>query len=330
MKLRIETFITLSAMTVILLAGCVQKTKQPTHIDTSPEVTQTPKTPDDYLGDPYLYIANIEYETIIRRHDVKDSRPILPRKIQNKLAALYLQWEEGSLTEEEHKRMRHDIISEELGYLDTAKYIILEKWYPESAAAEYAQKALEQKPNDYNTIYVWTETRTDPAEKVEGLRKLLAQNPNSPEILFHLGVRLLNWETKTHKDYEELIGYLKRSAALAPDLYRGGAYRKLGKIYLDLKDKETALAYYKRAQEIYDLEITREYIELIEKGELPFSFFGLLGCGNTQEKTAPQEIQAPIDTQTEVSQPSTVSKDAEQAPESSANAKIYYRKGDIS
>ncbi len=33
-----------------------------------------------------------------------------------------------------------------------------EKWYPESAAAEYAQKALEQKPNDYNTIYVWTET----------------------------------------------------------------------------------------------------------------------------------------------------------------------------
>ena len=42
MKLRIETFITLSAMTVILLAGCVQKTKQPTHIDTSPEVTQTP------------------------------------------------------------------------------------------------------------------------------------------------------------------------------------------------------------------------------------------------------------------------------------------------
>ena len=64
-------------------------------------------------------------------------------------------------------------------------------------------------------------------------------------------------------------------------------------------------------------------IELIEKGELPFSFFGLLGCGNTQEKTAPQEIQAPIDTQTEVSQPSTVSKDAEKAPKSSADAKIY-------
>jgi hypothetical protein len=68
---------------------------------------------------------------------------------------------------------------------------------------------------------------------------------------------------------------------------RGEAYRVLGNIYLDQSDSNTALAFYKRAQEIYHWEVTQENTERIEKGELqyPVEPSDLPQSEDTQETT---------------------------------------------
>ena len=235
-----------------------------------------PKTPDDYKGNPYLYIPNIEYETHIRSHLGEISAPLLSPHIQQKLDEMYIWAEddkmmtkEGPTTKEEYTRMRLDIIAEGFSDLDMAKYLILVGYPDDKYVKEYAQKALNANPNDYQTLYVWTQAQTEQAKRVIGYRKLFEQNPNSSEILFFLGTHLA-WEGKTRGEAEKAIDYLKRSAALDPKYLRGEAYRVLGGIYLGQSDSDTALAFYKRAQEIYHWEVTQENIERIEKGELQY------------------------------------------------------------
>ena len=57
-------------------------------------------------------------------------------------------------------------------------YLLLTKRYPIKYQREYAQKALDQKPNDYHTLYVWTLAQTDPTNREQGYSKLLKLNPN--------------------------------------------------------------------------------------------------------------------------------------------------------
>jgi tetratricopeptide (TPR) repeat protein len=178
---------------------------------------------------------------------------------------------EGPITEKVFERMRLDIIAEGFSDLEMAQFIILKGLSKTSIkyAAEYAQKALDANPDDYQTLYVWAQTQTDNAIRIEGYRKLLEQNPNDAKVLFLLGSLSIDWEQKTKGAFEKSIGYLKRSAALDPDYACGQAYRFLGSIHVHLGDVEKGLAFYRLAQEIYDWEPTRETIARIEKGERP-------------------------------------------------------------
>ncbi len=237
-----------------------------------------PQTPADYKGDPYFYIPSIEYEILTTSAGEDVSYPLLSPQKQQKLKEMRVWSEnggwmtpEGPITEEAFQRMCLDIIADGFSDLEMAQFIILEGLSETSRkyAAEYAQNALDANPNDYQTLYVWTQTQTDNAKRIQGNRKLLKQNPNHAKVLFQLGSLLIDWEQKTKGAFEESIGYLKRSAALDPDYARGQAYRFLGNIHVHLGDVEKGLAFYRLAQEIYDWEPTREAIVRIEKGDRP-------------------------------------------------------------
>ena len=306
MKLWIETLTLFLTFIVILLAGCSGcsvKNAQKNGVETPIAVKDTLtkelllgdageipiptsqqqkilplQTPADYRGDPYFYIQDIEYEKIIKGGEGYGSYPILPPHIEQKLKEIRIWSEnngwmtpEGPITDDEFQRMRLGIISEGFTDLEMAKYFILIGLSTANTkyAQEYAQKALDANPDDYQTLYVWTQTQTEDSKRIQGTRKLLEQNPNDAKMLFQLGSLLIDWEQKTKGAFEESIGYLKRSAALDPDYFRGQAYRFLGGIHVHLGDVEEGLAFYKLAQEVYDWEPTREAIERIEKGDRP-------------------------------------------------------------
>lgn len=308
MKYRIETLTILLLITVYLLTGCnksKEQTAQPAPVDTPRTIIKTPtndktkdpllgdagkvpvppslpkiaepEIPDYYKGDPYFYIPSIEYEIHTSTADGDVSYPLLSLQIQQKLdnlgvwsASGQIMTEAGPITQEQRTRMEYDIIAEGFSDLEMAQFIILTGLSDTSVkyAAEYAQKALDENPNDYETLYVWTRVQMDPAKSEQGYRRLVDMNPNSAYLLLMLGRNLVSWENP-QTDTKEGITYLKRSAALAPDLKNGLALRVLGDAHLKLKDDDTAIAFYKRAQTIYESADTQNMIELIEKGVLP-------------------------------------------------------------
>ena len=302
MKLRIENLTHLFLFVVFLLAGCSgcgQKTAEhsPMSVNKTPTAGKDPllgdvgavpvppslpkiiepQTPDDYEGDPYLYIPTIEYEQITTSHSESVSYPLLPPRIQQKLDNLRI-WSEdgqimtesGPITEEQRERMRYNIIADDLSDLEMAQFIMLQGLSDNSVryAAEYAQKALDQNPDDYHTLYVWAAVQMNPVQRENGYRRLLEMNPNSAHVLVMLGRTLTSWHNP-QSDIDEGITYLKRSAALSPFLYDALAFRSLGRAYLKLKANDTAIAFYDRAQTIHYSTDTQEIIRLIERGELP-------------------------------------------------------------
>ncbi len=242
-----------------------------------------PRTPDSYQGDPYFYSHNIIYDEWLSTngHDGQYSLPILPNHIQQQIHDINVWTDEdgqlrtkaGPITKEEHIRLELDIIDRVFTTdLDMAKYLFVVDLYDRKYVQEYVQKALDKNPNDYNTLYVWTEAQTDPDKIVEGCRKLLAQNPNSAHVLWRIGVTLV-YDGKHQNEIEEGIGHLKRSAAITPVLYKGAAFIYLGEAYLKLKDTLKALEAYKRAKNIYHTSSRQHIIDSIEnrieKGEQP-------------------------------------------------------------
>lgn len=277
MKLLIETRTYLLALAAILLTcclGCAQKTP---HQTTIPII---PKTPDNYKGDVYYYIPSIKYQMRLTSNGIAYSYPLLPEQIQQKLKDMpdwsengEIMADDGLITEEEFYRRKLNILAEAFSDLDMAKYLIAHgyeefRWYDEIYAAEYAQKALDKEPDDYQTLYVWTSIHTAlDAEKTEyGFRRLVELNPYPAEELYNLGLHLVV-AGENRADYEEAIGFLNRSIALAPNGFVGGAYRAMGQAYAKLGDREKALTFYKRSQKIYYGERTQKVIESLEKEE---------------------------------------------------------------
>ena len=270
MKLQIETHTYLLAWTAILLTcclGCAQKTTQRTMPTSQPKII-VPKTPDSYKGDPYFYIPTIEYQMRLTTDGIAYSYPLLPQQTQQKLKDIQ---EPIAEEVEEVYRRKLNILAEVLSDLDMAKYLMyhgheLFRWYDEEYAIEYAQKALDKEPDDYQTLYVWTRIQEDPEKTEYGCRRLVELNPNSAEDLFHLGLHLV-LQAENRADYEEAISFLKKSIALAPTDFDGEPYYLMGEAYAKLGDTEKALAFYKRAQQIYYSEKTQKAIESLEKEE---------------------------------------------------------------
>jgi len=225
--------------------------------------------PAAYHGDPHFWIPGIAYEELITAHGEYTSEPIIPQEKRERLmdvSNLPYREETKHLTLDQRNQLRVEILVEGFSALDAAKFLISTGY--EKYARDYADAALASNPDDFTTLYVWTYLQPEDANRIQGYRRLVEMNPNSARALLNLG-GLLIYAAHPLGNVAEAIRYLERAAALDPNLYQGAAYSELGSAYLKLGDGELALKYYKRAQQIYDSGLRRDFIELIEKGEIP-------------------------------------------------------------
>ncbi len=155
--------------------------------------------------------------------------PEISEEKRRRISALYdgNSWDiDPSWAKEGPPREEVDILVEGLNNLSAAKYLKALGGYADYAR-EYADKALADNPNDFESLFIWTQLRSsnELVEKELGYRSLLEMDPNSIPALVGLGSII-------KKDApEEAIGLLEKANRLDPSegLYElGWAYQRIG------------------------------------------------------------------------------------------------------
>ena len=155
--------------------------------------------------------------------------PEISEEKRKRISALYdgNSWDKDpSWAKEGPPREEVDILVEGLNNLSAAKYLKALGGYGDYAR-EYADKALADNPNDFETLFIWTQLRSsnETVEKELGYRSLLEMDPNSIPALVGLGSII-------KKDApEEAIEHLEKANRLEPSegLYElGWAYQRIG------------------------------------------------------------------------------------------------------
>ena len=148
-----------------------------------------------------------------------------------------------------------DILVEGLDALSAAKFLKALGGYG-NYAHEYADKALAENPDDFETLLVWTKLRFDDEEREYGYRRLLEMDPNSITVLTGLGALLANDAP------EEAIELLEKANSLSPTagLYAlGWAYQRVG-------EYDKAVTALKKAYQRYNQPRMLSEIQAIEAG----------------------------------------------------------------
>ena len=148
-----------------------------------------------------------------------------------------------------------DILVEGLDALSAAKFLKTLGGYA-AYAREYADKALAENPDDFETLLVWTKLRVDDEEREYGYRRLLEMAPNSITVLTGLGCLLANDAP------EEAIEHLEKANSLdaTAGLYElGWAYQRVG-------EYDKAVTALKKAYQRYNRPRMLSEIRSIEAG----------------------------------------------------------------
>ncbi len=150
-----------------------------------------------------------------------------------------------------------DILVEGLDNLSAAKYLKALGGY-NGYAREYAEKALAENPDDFETLFIWTRLRdrNEDDKREAGYRRLLEMDPNFVPALVGLG-------SKLKKDSpEEAIELLQMANRLDPSegLYElAWAYQRIG-------EYDKAVPMLKKAYERYNHRWMLSEIKSIEAG----------------------------------------------------------------
>ena len=148
-----------------------------------------------------------------------------------------------------------DILVEGLDTLSAAKFLKALGGYG-NYAREYADKALAENPDDFETLLVWTKLRFDDEAREYGYRRLLEMDPNSITVLTGLGALLANDAP------EEAIEHLEKANSLSPT---AGLY-ELGWAYQRVGEYDKAVAALKKAYQRYNQRRMLSEIRAIEAG----------------------------------------------------------------
>ncbi len=139
---------------------------------------------------------------------------------------------------------RAEIMTEGMTPLNAAKYLTAHKINTEHKK-QYAQQALDQDPDDYHTLLVWTYVQQDFDTQRKGWRRLLKMRPNDAYVLSRLGDITFS---------AEAIPILKKAYQYAPDVPKDHpTFWKKGILY------ELAQAYYYKYEDAKALE-TLKYL----------------------------------------------------------------------
>ena len=307
MKLRIQTFTSLLTLIVILLAGCsgcAQKkitreteiqakkpvgltSKQgvgPQRSDALPTKFYPPENPYEDItingqAPPFEYYGNLVYWVPhMEYHNPLASDHTLPI-IQDKYPTSYYRQVKRELAEKRGEALS----AEEEGYiadklyfghlppLDAAKCMLANGGSGSPYLLEIVQQALDENPNDFHTLLIWTEAQLQKSENREkGYRRLLQMRPNSAYVLFQLGRCI--W----FKNSPESIQLFKKAVQFAPNIRLGArarakyggersgihirdwALQELAGAYFWEDEKQKAIETFNYLQQITTDEKTRE------------------------------------------------------------------------
>ena len=227
-------------------------------------ITETGESPpDDYYGDPLLWIPGIKYENGIGMDGFPaGSIPVLPdeaeklERIRQMSDELSRQWHRGELSYEEKNALfaekSAEIWAAGLSPLNAAKYLSYRGINEEYAQAKAAQ-AVAENPDSFEALKLWAFLSEVPEEQEEGFRRMLALRPNSVETLVYLGKVL------AHTNPREAIVHLEKANRLQP----GSADEALGDCYPALGDTDKALPVYQRLRKRYP-DWARQRIESLK------------------------------------------------------------------
>jgi len=184
--------------------------------------------------------------------DLPDSRQKRIEKVYERLSR------EGISFTDSYPREVIAIMVEGMDAFSAAEYLKERSLYEH--ALEYAEKALAENPDSFETLLLRTQLlppeRDD--EREAGFRRLLEMNPNSVEALVGLGT------TIQHNHPLESISYLKKAIEIDPSYNRGVAYVDLGWSYEKLGRYDEALEAFKKGHEIYPGQVSGAHIQAIE------------------------------------------------------------------
>ena len=250
-------------------------------------ITETGQPPpDDYHADPLYWIPGMPYNTrtgFTHRGEVTTSAHVLPdseqraarvrkrslpeyEKLQELVKTATNEQQRKNYVQAYQEKIRQISVEEDtrgLSPLHAAKYL-----KAGDAARQFAQQALDENPDDFHTLYVWTQFQSDsPAEQVTGYRRLLEMKPNSARVLFELG-------TFRHAvAASERVRLLEKSIQVEPDaaIKRGRLYY-LAQAYHDSGDTSQAIALLKRhlttaTLDLYSQRQVTKQIASLERGE---------------------------------------------------------------
>ncbi len=220
-------------------------------------LTATGKTPPpdfytDYAGDLILWIPEFEYKLEDEAWPPganNKSLPIAPnhaekwgqyeqreredfyklRQRKEDVTSEKRRWDMSREVDAKLADFRAEIMTEGMNPLNAAKYLAAHNINTEHKK-QYAQQALDENPDDYHTLLVWTYVQQDFDTQREGWRRLLKMRPNDAYVLSRLGDITFS---------AEAIPILKKAYQYAPDVSKDHpAFLKKGIVF------ELAQAYF--------------------------------------------------------------------------------------
>ena len=169
---------------------------------------------------------------------------------------------------QEKARIGAEIFAEGLSNLHAAKYLassFLNSYHYRNAALAYAEKAHEENPDDFHTLFLLAHLQqrnhgnraTNEARATANFRTLIAMKPNVARLYYEYELVVGDWD--------EAIAALEKSLALDYTLYYGDALRSLALLHHGTPAK--AIEYLERWYAIYPDPFTLEIIDGLKNGE---------------------------------------------------------------
>ncbi len=167
----------------------------------------------------------MEYKTV-GTPGQEHTLPILPNQSPSsryrKLIRELTEERGEELSAKEQEYIANKIAFGDLPPLDAAKCMLANAGGGDLYLQEVAQQALDENPNDFHTLLIWTDAQPyDSENREKGYRQLLQMRPNAAYVLLMLG------ECMKFKNRQESIELYKKAAQYAPNT-RLGARATLG------------------------------------------------------------------------------------------------------
>lgn len=242
-------------------------------------ITETGKAPpDDYYGDPLLWIPGAKYKMYFGSRGKYVSFAELPEEIYDRIQKR--EWELIGMPDSyadvpfdksnaAHHQAKIEVFTEYMTPLQAAKYLGTDAAYYD-AALTFAQRALDENPDGFHTLLFWTKLHyagnRDLYPKVEeGYQRLIEIKPNSAYVQYRFGEYLL-----TEGNTKESLVHLKKAVELNPTLLEAAPLAALAKAYYKSGDIPKSIETLKRREAVVtyfsEKRIIQKLIASLEQG----------------------------------------------------------------